>query len=144
MTRMICGAVLWGACATAAAAESPYDGVYRQAANAECALVGIDGGSVRIADGIFQGVEVDCRMTNPVNVLDMDALLYTMQCSGDGQIFSERAMLMNKAEGDGIIMVWNGYAFVYDRCPDPDVTPPAAVAASDAEGTETPAAAPAD
>lgn len=105
-----------------AAASGPYDGTYKQAANAECDLVGVDGGSVKIAEGIFYGVELECRMTNPVDVLEMDALLYTMQCSGQDQIFSERAMLMNKAEGDGIIMVWNGYAFVYDRCSEPDNT----------------------
>lgn len=125
-----------------AALCGPYDGTYKQAANAECALVGVDGGSVKIDNGIFFGVELECRMTNPVNVLDMDALLYTMQCSGQDQVFTERAMLMNKAQGDGIIMVWNGYAFVYDRCsesttpaepvtadatPDaPDVVPPTA------------------
>lgn len=96
-----------------------FDGTYRQAANADCALVGTDGGAVQIEDGIFHGVEVDCRMTNPVNVNDMDAVLYTMQCSGEDQVWTERALLMDKAEGDGIIMVWNGYAFVYDRCPAP-------------------------
>lgn len=115
-------ALLWAAGATAAAA-GPYDGVYKQAANAECAMVGIDGGSVKIEDGIFYGVEVQCRMDNPVNVLEMDALLYTMQCSGEDTAFSERAMLMNKAQGDGIIMVWDGYAFVYDRCPAPGEGP---------------------
>ncbi|MCB5198812.1 hypothetical protein SAMN05428995_10778 [Loktanella sp. DSM 29012] len=98
----------------------PYDGTYKQTANSECALVGVDGGAVRIAEGIFYGVEAECRMSDPVNVLDMDALLYTMQCSGEDQQFTERAMVMDKAEDDGIIMVWNGYAFVYDRCnPDP-------------------------
>ncbi|MFZ3582066.1 hypothetical protein ACOI1H_07850 [Loktanella sp. DJP18] len=131
--KSICGhAMLAGLCATATMA-GPYDGTYRQAANAECALVGIDGGSVKIEDDIFYGVEVECRMANPVNVLDMDALLYTMQCSGDDTVFSERAMLMNKAQDDGIIMVWDGYAFVYDRCPapgdGPSVTDPVADAA---------------
>ena len=97
----------------------PYDGVFRQAANAECALIGVDGGALRIEDDIFYGVEVECRMTKPVSVNDMDATLYTMQCSGDDQNWTERAMLMLNKEADGIIMVWNGYAFVYDRCDDP-------------------------
>jgi len=51
-------------------------------------------------------------------VVDMDATLYTMQCSGDGQSWTERAMLMQNAEDDGIMMIWDGYAFVYSRCPN--------------------------
>ncbi len=104
-------------CAPVAAEAGPYDGVYRQRANAECGLVGVDGGSLRIEGGIFYGVEMQCLMSRPVDVLDMEATLYTMQCSGEGETWSERAMLMKAAEGDGIIMVWNGYAFRYDRCP---------------------------
>ncbi len=98
------------------AAAGPYDGVYRQAANADCANVGQDGGSLKIEEGIFYGVELECRMTRPVDVVNMDATLYTMQCTGEDQIWSERAMLMDSAEDDGIIMVWNGYAFAYERC----------------------------
>ena len=94
----------------------PFDGTYKQVANAECSLVGVDGGSLKIEDGIFYGVEVECRMTKPVSVNDMDATLYTMQCSGGDQVWTERAMLLNSKEGNGLIMVWNGYAFVYDRC----------------------------
>jgi hypothetical protein len=103
----------------AIAAGSPYDGVYRQNANAECALVGVDGGALEIREGIFYGVEVQCRMTRPVNVVDMEATLYTMQCSGEDQSWTERAMLMKSAEDDGLIMIWNGYAFRYSRCPQP-------------------------
>jgi hypothetical protein len=96
----------------------PFDGVYKQIANAECALVGVDGGALEIKDAIFYGVNVECRMTDPVDVVDMDATLYTMQCSGDGTVWTERAMVMDTAAKDGIIMVWNGYAFVYERCAD--------------------------
>ena len=98
------------------AMAGPYDGTYKQVANADCANVGVDGGALRIEDGIFYGVEVECRMTLPVDVLQMDATLYTMQCSGDGQVWTERAMIMDAAEDDGIIMVWNGYAFAYETC----------------------------
>jgi hypothetical protein len=99
------------------AAATPYDGTYRQNANAECALVGVDGGALKIEDGIFYGVEMECRMTRPVQVVDMDATLYTMRCSGDDQICTERAMAMNDAQdAGGIIMMWDGYAFRYSRC----------------------------
>jgi len=102
----------------AAVLAGPYDGIYKQVANAECSLVGVDGGSLKIENDIFYGVEVECRMTKPVSVVDMDATLYTMQCSGGDQSWTERAMLMNSKESDGLIMVWNGYAFIYDRCAD--------------------------
>lgn len=102
--------------AGAATAEG-FDGVYRQADNVDCALIGVDGGAIEIRDGIFYGVENECRMTRPVNVNDMDAVLYTMECSGEDTVWRERAMLMHAADGDGVIMLWNGYAFVYDRCP---------------------------
>jgi len=105
--------------APAIAGATPYDGTYRQNANAECALVGVDGGSLKIEDGIFYGVEMECRMSRPVNVVSMDATLYTMSCSGDDQIWTERAMVMNDAEVEGgIIMLWDGYAFRYSRCPE--------------------------
>jgi len=100
------------------AVATPYDGTYRQNANAECALVGADGGALKIEDGIFFGVEMECRMTRPVQVVNMDATLYTMRCSGNDQIWTERAMVMNDAQEDGIIMLWDGYAFRYSRCPE--------------------------
>lgn len=102
------------------ALAGPYDGVFKQVANADCGLVGVDGGAVEIKDDIFHGVEVDCNMTRPVNVVNMDATLYTMSCSGGDQVWTERAMLMRDKETDGLIMVWNGYAFVYDACKAPD------------------------
>ncbi len=98
----------------------PFDGIYRQTANADCGLVGVDGGSLEIREGIFYGVEVQCRMTRPVNVNDMDAILYTMECSGEDQTWTERAMMMKPAGEDGLIMVWDGYAFVYDACQLPE------------------------
>ncbi len=111
----------------ALAGATPYDGTYRQAANADCGLVGVDGGAIEISDGIFHGVENECRMTRPVNVVDMDATLYTMECSGEGTAWTERAMLMHaapdpEAEADAprdLIMIWNGFAFRYDRCEVP-------------------------
>lgn len=112
---MIRAAIILASLPMLAAAET-FDGTYKQVANADCASIGVDGGALQIADGIFYGVEVQCRMTRPIDVMQMDATLFTMQCSGEDQIWTERALLMQAAEGDGIIMVWDGYAFAYDRC----------------------------
>lgn len=108
----ICAALL-----PALAWAGPYDGVYRQVANADCSLIGVDRGAIEIREGLFYGVEMECRMTRPVDVLQMDATLYTMQCTGEAERWTERALVMSSAEDDGIIMLWDGYAFRYDRCP---------------------------
>ncbi len=95
--------------APAVAVAKPYDSTYRQNGNSEGLLVGVDGGALRVDEGIFYGVEMECRMTRPVTVVSMDATLYTMVCSGEDQIWTERAMVMNDAEADGgIIMIWAG------------------------------------
>ena len=57
-------------------------------------------------------------MASPVQVVDMEATLYNMQCAGEDVAWSERAMLMNDKESGGLIMIWNGYAFRYGRCAD--------------------------
>lgn len=108
--------VLWLAAATGAAAETPYDGLFKPAPTTDCTRVGGDGGALKIEDGTFFGAESQCRMTQPVNVRDMEAVLYDMVCTGEGEDWQQRAMFMTAADG-GIIMVWNGFAFKYDRCP---------------------------
>lgn len=103
-------------------AASPFDGTYKQTANGECGLVGVDGGALRIEGDIFYGVEVECRMTNPVEIEGMTAKLYDMACIGDGSTWEERAILMADAEEPGLYMIWDGYAFRYERCDIPAAT----------------------
>ncbi len=117
MFRPLILAFLLGAAAPLGAL--PWDGTYRLSAEADCGKVGEEGGALRIAEGVLTGVDSSCRMTEPVDVLDLDATLYTMQCAGEGTQWTERAMLMQPAEGDGIFLLWRGYAFRYERCPEP-------------------------
>lgn len=100
----------------AALQADAFDGVYKQTAHSECSLVGADGGSLKIEESIFYGVEVECRMARPVDINDMDATIFHMECSAEGETWTERAIMMNDAEGTGIYMIWNGYAFRYERC----------------------------
>ncbi|MHC0051917.1 hypothetical protein [Actibacterium sp. D379-3] len=104
--------------APAAGAPEGFDGLYRQGPDANCTVTGVEGGALKIEDGVFHGVEMQCRMENPVDVRDMDAALYDMSCNGEGSAWTARALFMHAADG-GLIMVWNGYAFKYDRCPGP-------------------------
>ena len=103
-----------------AALALPWDGTYRLSEDADCEKVGEEGGALHIGEGVLQGVGSSCRMTEPVDVLDLDATLYVMACEGEGETWTERAMLMRAAEGDAIYLAWRGYVFRYDRCPEPE------------------------
>lgn len=122
-----------------------FDGIYRQTSTSDCSAVGEQGGALQIRDGRFIGVDSTCRMLHPVNVRDMNAKLFDMECARNPAPnpseaadtaenaapvetpshvntvpWRERALLMMAADG-GLIMLWNGYAFKYDRCSEADV-----------------------
>lgn len=100
MKRYLFPALL--ACATAAHG-GPYDGIYRPDADWaegwDCRSVGMDGGALEVRDGMFFGVESACELTNPVTVRDLDATLFDAVCSGEGESYGYRMMLMRTANG---------------------------------------------
>jgi hypothetical protein len=104
---------------TAAAAQTPYDGLYypADASGWDCARVGMDGGAVAVRGGRFEGVENSCTLANPVNVRDMQATLYDAACTGEGVVSQERFMLMQAAQG-GIWVIRDGWATRLARCPE--------------------------
>jgi len=102
--------------AAPAAAQGRFDGLWRGSPTTDCTRTGRDGGALKIEDDVFYGVDAQCVMSRPVDVRDMDAALYDMQCEGSGGDWSERALFMRAADG-GLIMLWNGFAFKYDACP---------------------------
>lgn len=106
------GGIAVGLLIASPALAGPFDGTYSLDPSAGC-TEGAAG--LRIEDNVFHGIESKCRMENPVDVRDMDAFLYDMQCSGEGESWTARALFMNGAEG-GLIMVWNGFAFQYASC----------------------------
>ncbi len=112
---MLRAVAIWVASTGTVVAAGSFDGIYKQTPTSDCAAIGANGGSLKISSGIFTGVDMECLLARPVSVVNMDAKLFDMQCTGDGSRWTERAMIMNAADG-GLIMVWNGYAFHYDRC----------------------------
>ena len=103
------------------------EGRYRASPEADCEAGDGAEGFLRIEGGVFYGLSGECKMLNPVNVRDMNAQLFDMECEGANPNFqwTERALFMEGAEG-GLILAWNGYAFRYERCPVPEETAPEA------------------
>ncbi|MGH1576761.1 hypothetical protein [Planktotalea sp.] len=94
-----------------------YDGIYRPVdyKDWDCKNVGMDGGALQIKDGQFFGVESACDLTNPTPVRDMNATLFDMICSAEGETFSERILIMHTE--DGVLTVRDqGYVSELTRC----------------------------
>ncbi len=109
------GALCIAPAAAFAQADVAFDGLWRPSPTAACEYTGADGGALKIEDDVLYGVENRCTMTRPVNVRDMAAVLYDMECTGEGTEFTGRAMFMTAADG-GLILVWDGFAYKYDAC----------------------------
>jgi len=71
--------------------------------------------ALRIRGDVFRGLETECRMTNPVTVRDLGAMLYDMDCTGEGDRWSYRALLMIDRDGQ-LVLISDGSALIYPRC----------------------------
>ena len=89
------------------ALAGPFDGIYRPdqpfAEGWDCQSVGQEGGALSVQGDIYTGVENQCRLTNPVQVTGMDAVLYDAECAGEGETYSYRLMLMRLPDGIAVI-----------------------------------------
>lgn len=104
--------------ATPALAAGPYDGLYRPdqpwATGWDCRSVGSDGGALAIRDGALFGVESRCALTAPVPVRGMNATLYDALCTGEGETWSNRVMIL--ATETGVVVIQDGFANPLRRC----------------------------
>ena len=95
--------------------SGPYDGFY-STENSSCDqnLVGMDGGPYKIEDNVFWGTEMGCKLKNPVSVRGMNATLYDGKCSGDGEEWEERYLIMESEIG--VYWIQGGYVMELTRC----------------------------
>ncbi len=100
---------------TTSTIAGPFEGKYRLDKNWSCTDIGMDGGSVAIHGNKLYGVESLCTMKNPTRVRDMGAILYDLDCWGEGEQWKSRIMLM-KTKG-GLLHISKGYASIWLRCP---------------------------
>lgn len=103
---------------TMVAADPMFNGDWAAGDPAQC-VIGVDAGmtrfALRIEDSVVHGVESACRMTNPVQVRGLGAVLYDLDCTGEGDTWSLRALMMIDAEGQ-LVYIADGFAHVYPRC----------------------------
>lgn len=60
--------------------------------------------------------ESSCDLTDPVTVRGLTgAVLYDAVCTGEGETWTRRMMLMPSADG-GLVRVEDGFALTYARC----------------------------
>jgi len=99
-------------------AAEPFDGLYRPASpfgkNWDCQSIGQEGGAMSVQGDTFTSVENQCRLTNPVPVTGMDAILYDAECMGEGEFYAYRMMLMRLP--DGIAVIQDGWVMELLAC----------------------------
>lgn len=120
MKRWFWAPALAGMSGMAAADSRQFDGTYAIDPAARVCVLGegdVPGAAFRIENGRFFGVESECRLANPTNIRDMDAMLFDLQCTGEGTQWSDRIFLMKMDDGS-LLRVVNGLAFTNPPCPD--------------------------
>jgi len=127
IARMISRAVIVAAvCAGSAAAQSTvltsdFNGDWTAGDPSQCVLFRDDPNfAFRIQDGLFQGLESSCDMNNPVGVLGMGALLFDMECVGEGENWDYRALFMQDGP-DHLVFLTDGSSVTLQRCTSSDV-----------------------
>ncbi len=121
--RLLAALLCLAAAQTAAAQTDQFDGLYRPSgemfAGWTCRAdsVGMDGGAVAIRNGQMFGVESLCDLTNPVEVRDMNAVLYDKLCRGEGDEWTERVMLMrSKFTARVLYVISDMYVAEWEAC----------------------------
>ncbi len=91
------GAALWAGVVVA----GPFDGVYvphpgeRAADRAGCADL-----TILIAEDRLRYFDMSCTLANPVQIRDMDAVLFDGQCTLDATAKAGRVLIRRMASGD--------------------------------------------
>lgn len=102
---------------TASAQDGQFDGDWATGDPMACDTSGGDvvNFALRIRGDVFRGMETECRMTNPVTVRDLGAIVFDMECSGEGDSWGYRALFMIDRDGQ-LVLISDGSALIYPRC----------------------------
>ena len=97
------------------------DGLYQPSgADWSCApdQIGVEGGALAIQNGIFEGVENRCELTNPQS--DGRGTSFTAVCSAEGSTYQEQMTIAPTA--NGVSIQRDGFTSYWRRCAQPQTT----------------------
>lgn len=99
----------------AIATAGPFDGFYRPnydwAESWDCTSAGEDGGALSISGEAYIAPGARCTLAAPVEVRDMNAVLYDITCAGPEGTATDRVMILGHEFGiyvitDGLVLDW--------------------------------------
>ncbi|WP_296644725.1 hypothetical protein [Roseinatronobacter sp.] len=84
----------------------------------KCVITGADveNAGFRISGGTYFGIELTCQLTNPVNIRGMNAILFDLQCQGEGMEWEERILLQILRDGR-LLKAYENWASIHHPCP---------------------------
>lgn len=112
-------AMVFGLMAAGAAQAGPFDGTYIPRGKGgsfwNCVYNGQEGGAIWIEDNWYHPIEDPvCRLTNPVQVRDMPAVLFDLECGDDNKAGNERVMFVRRP--GGMFEVRSGWMVDWEKC----------------------------
>lgn len=83
--------------------------------NAEA--IGQDGGALGVSSQQLIGIDNTCTLANPVNIRDMDAVLYDATCTAEAETSTARVMIMPSP--GGVYIIRDQLVFEWEMCAAP-------------------------
>lgn len=82
----------------------------------DCVTLGMDGGAVGIQGATLHGVENACTLENAFPIPGMDAMMFDLTCTGEGQTYDGGKVILVPTE-TGLGLVRDGFVNTWQRCP---------------------------
>lgn len=114
-TRLLATVTLIAFVISNAASAQVIDGIYQPTGSAwSCSpdQIGVDGGALAIRNGVFDGVENRCVLTNPTTIAD--GIRFTAVCSAEGSTYSE--LMTITPTSIGVSIERDGHTSSWSRC----------------------------
>lgn len=80
--------------------------------------IGMDGGALAIQNGVFEGVENRCELTNPQP--DGRGTIFSAVCSAEGSTYEQQMTITPTA--NGVSIQRDGFTSYWKRCAQPQTT----------------------